>query len=71
MKLSQKKIMDGERPHILSKFETSTEPAYKILIKLTRMCWKQTPKERPSAKAVADIIEAELRAMGIEQDNTT
>lgn len=66
--IAQAKIMQGERPHIPSKFETSTEPAYKLLIKLMRMCWKQNPKERPTAKVVADLIENELRASGVKED---
>jgi serine/threonine protein kinase len=66
--IAQAKIMQGERPLIPSKFDTSNEPAYKLLIKLMRMCWKQNPKERPTAKVVADLIENELRASGVKED---
>ena len=68
MTIAQRKIMNGERPHVPSKFRNSKEPGYKVLISLMKLCWNQNPRERPSARVVADMIENELRVMGIKED---
>ena len=68
MAVAQRKVMNGERPHIPSKYRNSIEPGYMVLISLMKLCWKQNPSERPSARVVADMIENELQVMGVKGD---
>jgi hypothetical protein len=59
----ERQVKSGKRPHIPQRLRESTDPAYIAIRKVMAMCWRQDPKERATAKEVADILLHELKAL--------
>eukprot|EP00540_Astrosyne_radiata_P004090 CAMPEP_0116842838 /NCGR_PEP_ID=MMETSP0418-20121206/11741_1 /TAXON_ID=1158023 /ORGANISM="Astrosyne radiata, Strain 13vi08-1A" /LENGTH=505 /DNA_ID=CAMNT_0004473497 /DNA_START=424 /DNA_END=1941 /DNA_ORIENTATION=- len=68
---AQRKVMDGKRPDIPPNLQNSTDPATVALYKVTQLCWKQDPKERPNATQVVTMIDSVLEELGVVQDENT
>ena len=47
-------VKDGERPKIPKEALKSDDIAIKTIVSVIKKCWKQNPKDRPSASSVRD-----------------
>ncbi len=61
----QKFIINGERTPIPDDLKNSTDPYEQALLKAIEMCWKQDPKERPTARELQDLFMNELEKQGV------
>ena len=64
-KEAQDNVKNGRRPHLPRRIIESKDPADKVLQKAMRMCWRQNPKERATAREVADTLHAKLKELKI------
>jgi len=47
-------VKDGERPKIPKEALKSDDIAIKTIVSVIKKCWKQNPKDRPSASSIRD-----------------
>jgi len=65
---AKKMVMKGKRPPLPKRFrDGSAHRVDQVLLKAMEWCWTHDPAERPSARAVADLLEEELRSMEKKQ----
>ena len=56
-----KAVMNGDRPHIShSLYRDSDDPKIQALVRAIDLCWKQDPRERPTAREVVDLLQSAL-----------
>lgn len=56
-----KAVMKGDRPHIShSMYRDSDDPKIQALVRAIDLCWKQDPRERPTAREVVDLLQSAL-----------
>ena len=56
-----KAVMKGDRPHISqSLYRDSDDPKIQALVRAIDLCWKQDPRERPTAREVVDLLQSAL-----------
>ena len=56
-----KAVMEGDRPHISqSLYRDSDDPKIQALVRAIDLCWKQDPRERPTAREVVDLLQSAL-----------
>jgi len=53
---AQESVANGIRPRISSSIVNSTDPVDQILMRAIDMCYVYDPKERPTAREVADFL---------------
>ena len=68
---AQKKVIDGERPTGMEKYEEDDDVAIRALISATKKCWEQEPGDRPSAASVRDVFKKVLDQMKVDNENAT
>ena len=64
---AQKKVIDGERPAGMERYEEDDDVAIRALISATKKCWEQEPGDRPSAASVRD----EFKKVLVDNENAT
>ena len=64
---AKKMVMKGKRPPLPKRFREPTHRVDLVLLKAMNWCWTHDPAQRPSARAVADLLENELGSIGKEQ----
>lgn len=61
-KEAQEKIMNGERPQVDAELLKSKDSIDMALIEAMRMCWRQDPVTRASAKDVKQYLSSSVEA---------
>lgn len=62
-KNAKKMVMKGKRPPLPERFRDPTHRIDLVLLKAMDWCWTHDPAERPSARAVAALLEKELSSI--------
>ena len=62
-KNAKKMVMKGKRPPLPERFRDPTHRIDLVLLKAMGWCWTHDPAERPSARAVAALLEKELSSI--------
>lgn len=70
-KRAQKEVANGGRPPIPDAVLSSNDPVDKLLHRAVEACFVHDPVARPSARAVADLLEEGLRSISAAEDRTT
>ena len=65
---ARERVMAGERPHIPSSVQNSTDPFDQAMLKAIQMCWIHEPKKRASARQIQEFIIHELQRLGVKED---
>lgn len=62
-KEAQRRVKRGERPEVPKSIHNSHDPVDKTLIQAMRMCHKQDPKQRATARQVETFLKDKLREL--------
>jgi len=66
---AKKQVMEGKRPKIPSEVEESDDIAIQAILLATKECWRQDPKDRPSATEIRDKLKSVMDT--IKKENAT
>ena len=58
------RLMEGGRSNFPQWVLQSEAPAVKAMLKAIRLCWRQNPESRPSAKEIASLLRESLVELG-------
>lgn len=66
---AQRRVRNGKRPHISTRFRDSDDPAVKALLMAITMSWRQDPEQRATALEVKEFLQSQLKALGIHSSD--
>lgn len=67
-KTIKKKIMNGERSQIPTKYTNSTDPYEQTLVKAIQRSWIHDPRERATARELQTLFVNQLKKGGVKKD---
>ena len=65
--VGQEKVKKGERPAMPDEIQNTSDPALQALMRAARLCWKHDPILRPTSREIAEILQADLRRLGVAE----
>jgi len=66
---AQRRVKDGKRPQLSTRFRESKDPAVQAMLKAMTMSWRQDPEERASALEVKEYLQQQLKALNIHSSD--
>jgi len=67
----QKLVIDGKRPQYREELGPKPDEIDQVFVEAMDMCYTHDPKERPSARKVADFLLASLSGIPYPHQNVT
>lgn len=62
-KEAQKRVQSGDRPQLPKSVQSSNDPVDKVLMEGMRLCHKQDPKLRATARQVETLLKEKLQEL--------